>query len=498
MSTTPAYTRLEALFAKAGTLNDALAVLSWDMSAMMPDGGAEARSEQVALLKTLAHETITGPGMSDLLDQAAAEPLDGWERANLHEMRRDWVHAAAVPADLVEALSKAEAACEMVWREARPAADFARVLPTLKPLLALVREAGAAKAQALGVGIYDALLDQYEPDGRSADIDRVFADLEAFLPGFIDDALAAQAARPPARSLLGPFPRAVQKELGRTMMAVLGFDFDHGRLDESHHPFCGGIPDDVRITTRYDEDNFTRSLMGVIHETGHALYEMGLPGGRWRRQPVGRARGMQLHESQSLLMEMQACRSPEFLTFAAPLLRRAFQADGPDWQPDNLARLFTRVERSLIRVDADEATYPAHVIIRYGLEKALIEGRMEPDDLPGAWNDGYRRLLGIAPPDDRLGCLQDIHWYGGAWGYFPTYTLGAISAAQLFDAARAAHPEIPVAIAEGDFTPLLGWLRTRLHSLGSSRSTGDLLAQATGRGLDASVFKTHLRRRYLG
>ena len=497
MSATPNYSRLEALFAKAATLGDALAVLSWDMSAMMPEGGAEARSEQMALLKTLIHETVTHPGMGELLDRAASEPLDGWQRANLHEMRRDWVHAAAVPADLVEAMSKAESACEMVWREARPAADFDRVLPFLKPLLGLVREAGQAKAQALGVGIYDALLDQYEPDGRSADIDKVFADLESFLPGFVEKALEAQERRGQALPLTGPFPTPAQKSLGLKVMEVMGFDFRHGRLDESLHPFCGGIPDDVRLTTRYDEDNITSALMGVIHETGHALYEMGLPAGRWRRQPVGRARGMQIHESQSLLMEMQACRSPEFLAFASPLMRDAFQADGPEWQADNLYRLYTKVERGFIRVEADEATYPAHVIIRYRLEKALVEGGMDLEDLPQAWNEGYRRLLGITPPDDRLGCLQDIHWFGGAWGYFPTYTLGAMSAAQLFDAAKTADPSIPGAIAKGDFTPLLTWLRANVHGMGSSLSTRDLLIKATGRPLDAGVFKRHLMRRYL-
>ncbi|CAA7616775.1 Metal-dependent carboxypeptidase [Magnetospirillum sp. LM-5] len=497
MSATPATDRLEAIFDKAATLGEALAVLSWDMSAMMPEGGARARAEQMALIKTIIHQTVTAPEVQDLLGAAGSEALDPWRAANLHEMHRDWVHAAAVPAQLVEALSKAESTCEMVWRDARPAADFQRVLPTLKPLLALVREAGQAKSEALGVGIYDALLDQYEPDGRSADIDLVFADLEAFLPDFIERALSVQGARPAALPLPGPFPTAAQKALGKTIMGVLGFDFGHGRLDESLHPFCGGIPDDVRLTTRYDEAQFTKSLMGVIHETGHALYEMGLPAAPWRRQPIGRARGMQMHESQSLLMEMQACRSAEFLTFAAPLLREAFQAEGPAWEPDNLARHFTRVERGFIRVDADEATYPAHVIIRYGLEKALIEGRMELEDLPEAWDAGYRRLLGITPPDDRLGCLQDIHWFGGAWGYFPTYTLGAMTAAQLFDAAKKAVPGIPAAIQRGDFAPLLLWLREHVHGKGSSLSTRDLLTQATGRPLDAGVFKAHLAARYL-
>jgi carboxypeptidase Taq len=280
------------------------------------------------------------------------------------------------------------------------------------------------------------------------------------------------------------------------VMRVLGFEFEHGRLDVSLHPFCGGVPDDVRITTRYNEDDFTQAMMAVIHETGHALYERGLPPD-WRHQPVGQARGMSVHESQSLLMEMQASRSRPFISFVAPLARETFGGDGWAWEEDNLYRLYTRVKPDFIRVDADEVTYPAHVILRYRLERALIAGDMTVDDLPAAWNAGLKQLLGIVPPSDREGCLQDIHWYDGAWAYFPTYTLGAMTAAQLFDAACRARPEIPNAIGQGDFTPLLAWLRTHVHGHGSRLSSGELLTRATGRPLDPAVFKRHLETRYL-
>jgi carboxypeptidase Taq len=282
-------------------------------------------------------------------------------------------------------------------------------------------------------------------------------------------------------------------------METLGFEFTHGRLDVSLHPFCGGTPDDVRITTRYDEADFTRALMGVLHETGHALYQRGLPEA-WRRQPVGSARGMSVHESQSLLIEMQVCRSAEFLAFAAPLLRESLGNGGHDaaaWEPDNLYRLYTKVERSLIRVDADEVTYPAHVILRYRLERAMIDGELAPADLPQAWEDGMRAFVGIVPPDDRQGCLQDVHWYDGAWGYFPTYTLGAMTAAQLFDAAKRADAAIVPGIARGEFAPLLTWLRANVHGLASRFSSAELIARASGRPLDASVFERHLRRRYI-
>jgi carboxypeptidase Taq len=472
-------------------------VLHWDLATQMPEGGAAARSEQLAGLKLVCHEIITDAAMPDLLDGAAAQnDLDPWQRANLKEMRRSWLHAGAIPADLVEAASKASSACEMAWRAARPANDFAAVLPALQRVLDLTREVAALKAARLRKSPYDALLDQYEPDGSEAAIDAVFEPLARSLPALIDAAIAAQARRPAPVPPAGPFPIAAQREAAVKLMTRLGFDFDHGRLDISLHPFCGGTPDDVRITTRYDEDDFRRALMGVLHETGHALYERGLPEA-WRRQPVGKARGMGLHESQSLLVEMQVCRSRAFHDFVAPILRATFGRSGPEWAAENLYRLNTRVERSLIRVDADEVTYPAHVILRYRLERALLSGDLALADLPAAWNDAMRELIGLVPPDDRQGCLQDIHWYDGAFGYFPTYTLGAMTAAQLFDAAKRADPAIEPGIGRGEFAPLFAWLRAHVHGKASSLSTQEIITQATGKPLDAAIFERHLRARYL-
>ena len=463
----------------------------------MPEGGASARAEQLATLRLLCHELVTDEALPDLLAGADAQnDLDAWQRANLHEMRRAWQHAAAVPAALVEAHSRACSACEMAWRAARPANDFAAILPSFREVLALVREVAAAKAERLGKTPYDALLDQYEPDGSAAAIDALFEPLAARLPALIDEALLAQARRPKPVAPAGPFPVAAQRAAGVTLMERLGFDFAHGRLDISLHPFCGGTPDDVRITTRYDEADFRGALMGVLHETGHALYERGLPEA-WRRQPVGKARGMSLHESQSLLIEMQVCRSRGFLDFAAPILARAFGRDGPEWSADNLYRLNTQVERSLVRVDADEVTYPGHVILRYRLERALLSGDLPLEDLPRAWHEAMRALIGVAPPDDRLGCLQDIHWYDGAFGYFPTYTLGAMTAAQLFDAAKRADPAIEPGIAGGDFAPLLAWLRANVHGTASRYSTAETILRATGKPLDPAIFERHLRRRYV-
>ena len=498
MNSPSPYQELESRFHRIAALDEAAGFLHWDLATIMPEGSAESRGEQLAALSLTSHELMADPRIAEWLGAAEASPdgLSDWQRANLREMKRRWLHATALPPDLVEAESRATRRCEMAWRKARPESDFQAVKPQLAELLAIVREVAAVKGEALGLDPYDALLDQFDPGNRAARIDPVFEDLAAFLPAFLEEVLEKQASGPQALPLNGPFPTERQEKLARLLIEAVGFDFNQGRLDVSLHPFSGGTPEDSRITTRYDEDNFLSAMMGVLHESGHAQYERGLPQD-WRRQPVGEARGMTLHESQSLLVEMQACRSRAFMQFMAPLAKRILGGESPAWEPENLLRHYRRVQRGFIRVDADEVTYPAHVILRYRLERALIAGDLSLDDLPAAWNDDMEELLGIRPPEDRLGVLQDIHWYDGAFGYFPTYSLGAMSAAQLFAAALADHPNIPGALEKGDFAPLMAWLRIKVHGRGSLLDTDGLLAEATGRPLDAAPFKAHLKSRYL-
>jgi carboxypeptidase Taq len=495
---TAAYRELETRFRRVALIGNAIGILHWDQSVMMPPGGAGPRGEQIATLAVVRHGALTDPAMDDLLGRAESQraDLDPWQEANLREMRRRHAHAAAVPSDLVEALATAVSACETIWRGARRDSDFAAVLPSLTKVLTLTCRKGEALAAAFRCSLYDALLDAYEPGGRSEHIDPIFDSYAAFLPDFLDRVLARQQAGAAPALPDGPFPAEEQRALVRRMAEIIGLDFQSARLDESLHPFSAGIPEDSRITTRYDEGDFTQALMGVLHETGHAMYERGLPA-RWRYQPVGLARGMTMHESQSLLVEMQVCRSAGFFGWAAPVMRDAFGGTGPAWEAGNLYRLATRVERSLIRVDADEVTYPAHVILRYRLEKAMLSGDLALRDLPGAWNETLTDLLGITPPDDRRGCLQDIHWYDGAWGYFPTYTLGAMAAAQIFAAAKESDPGIAPALERGDFGPLMVWLRANIHGIGSLMSTNELLTRATGRPLDDGAFRKHLQARYL-
>lgn len=491
---TSAYTQLEALFGRIGTLESAVNMLHWDASVMMPPGGGPARGEQLAGLSRLRRDLLAEDRVADLLDGAESEALDEWQTANLRGMRRERIHAVAVPGDLLEALTKAGISCEGVWRGAREAGDFTAVLPEFEGMLALVTESATAKAEVLGCSPYEALLDENDPGRRVAEIDRLFGELSDFLPEFLNRVLARQNERPAPPVPAGPFPVAQQRLLAHDLMAAVGFDFDHGRLDESRHPFCGGVPDDVRLTTRFDEGRYDFSTMAVLHESGHAMYEQGLPA-EWRGQPVGQAAGMAVHESQSLCIEMQASRTSAFQGWLAGRLRASFGED-PAWDADSVRRRAIRLRRGMIRVEADEVTYPLHVILRYRLERAMLAGDLDPADLPGAWNDGMADLLGITPADDGEGCLQDIHWYMGAWGYFPTYTLGALAAAQLYAAATAQTPGMEDALANGEFGPLIGWLRSRIHERGSVASPAELIETATGQPLGTAVFRAHLEARY--
>jgi len=484
-----------ARFARIATVSEAAEMLSWDAAAVMPAGGAEARGDQLAVLAGLAHDLLTAKDLADEL-ASTPEPDDPWEARNLALMRHAHMRAIALPLDLVEAQERANAACERVWRDARAASDFAQVAFHLEEVVRLERESATALGERLGLPPYDALMDGFQSGITAADVEPVFARYEAFLAEALPAAEARQAAAPAALPLTGHFPAEAQEVLCRRLAERAGLDFTHARLDRSTHPFCGGTPTDVRITTRYDEANPAQAIMGVLHETGHALYERGLPAA-WRRQPVGRAAGMAVHESQSLILEMQACRSDAYLSFLSGELIAAFGGDSA-FAPANLARLWRRIERGFIRVDADEMTYPAHVILRFRLERALIAGDLAVRDLPGAWAEGLHALLGITPPDDRNGCLQDIHWYNGLFGYFPSYTLGAMAAAQLMAAARAALPDLDHALGRGDLPPLVQWLRTHLHAQGSRLGFRELINQATGKPFDTTAFEAHLRHRYLG
>lgn len=495
MTTSTATAQLEARFRQIAAIDAASGILHWDAATMLPEHSAEARGEQLAALAEVAHEKLTDSQLAEWFERARGEKLEAWQRSNLDEMHARWHHATAVPQALVSRLTKLRVTSEHLWRKAREAADYAMFLPTFREVIALTREVAAAKADALDLSPYDALLDSYDRGLRRATIDPIFTQLKSWLPDFVGQVIAHQN-RTPVEPLAATVPIASQEALGRAMMLALGFDTSRGRIDVSAHPFCGGAPGDVRITTRYREDRFTDALYGVLHETGHALYEQGLPD-HWRGLPIGDARGMSMHESQSLFVEMQVARSHAFLQFLLPQLKQTFGLRGAAWTEANVYRHLTKVDRSFIRVNADEVTYPLHVILRYELEQALLAGELEAADLPDAWAQKTQSYLGITPPDDAQGCLQDIHWPEGMFGYFPTYTLGAMTAAQLMEACRRALPDLGAQIALGEFAPMVQWLRDQVHRKASSTSSEDILRQATGEALNPQHFQAHLKARYL-
>ncbi|EEG09102.1 carboxypeptidase M32 [Pseudogulbenkiania ferrooxidans] len=496
MTTLSAYSALAERFTRLYRYHHLHAIASWDQATMMPAKGNEARAAALAELQVLIHRTLTEPGLAGQIAAAEDEPLDDMERANLREIRRSWEQANLLPEALVEAKALAGSRCEHAWRTQRPANDWPGFLANFREVVRLSREEAQRLAEATGVRPYDALMDKFEPGMSSAEIERVFEEVKGWLPGLIRQVRERQEGET-VLAPAGPFAVERQRALGLDVMKLLGFDFDGGRLDVSVHPFCGGVAEDVRITTRYREDDFVQSLMGIVHETGHARYEQGLPRD-WLSQPVGQARSMGIHESQSLSFEMQLGRSPAFLELIAPLVRRHL-GEQEAFSSANLARLYTRVQPGFIRVDADELTYPAHIILRFEIERALIEGEIEAEDIPALWDEKMQAYLGVDTRGNfRDGCLQDIHWTDGSFGYFPSYTLGAMYAAQYFAALRRQQPDLDAQIAAGNLAPVFDWLDRHIWSQGSRWETGELVERATGEALNPAYFRAHLERRYLG
>jgi carboxypeptidase Taq len=491
------YQQLEQEFRRLHAFRGALSLLRWDAAVMMPRGSADVRGEQLAALETEHHALLTTPKVARLLEraEAGASQLEDWPLANLHEMRRQRDHAIATPPSLIARLAKATARAEVFWVEAKKANDFKLLAPHLDEVVHLVRDKAALLGQARGLAPYDALVDGFTPGISTADIDTIFKALSRKLPSLINEAIEVQAAHAPT-PLTGKFTVARQRALSVDVLKALGFPFDRGRLDESEHPFTEGVPGDIRVTTRFDMSDPFSGLLGAVHETGHAMYDLGLPL-EWRDQPVGRDRGLALEESQSLLFEMNLCRSRSFVKYVRPLMEKHLQVSGPEWEEANLYRHLIRVRRSAIRMDADELTYPVHIMLRYELEKKILEGSLPVADLPEAWNANLEQRLNIRPANDVDGCLQDIHWAVGHFGYFPSYALGAVIAGQLNEAMRASRPSLDEEIAAGQFGGVMDWLRDNVHGVGARLPVQDLIKQATGKPLTAAAYLRYLEAKYL-
>ena len=491
------YQQLEEEFRRLHAFRGALALLRWDSAVMMPRGSAEVRGEQLAALETECHAILVSPKVSRLLDRAQAnsQSLEDWQLANLREMRRQRDHALATPNSLVSRLAKASARAELYWLEARRTNRYADFAPHLAEVLALIRDRAGLLGQHLGLAPYDALVDEFSPGVTTADIDTLFKSLARRLPALVREAIDLQAAKP-SLPITGKFAPAKQRALCLEVMKAVGFPFDRGRMDESEHPFTEGMAGDIRITTRFEAGDPFQGLLGALHETGHAMYDLGLPK-EWRDQPVGRNRGMALEESQSLFIEMLVVRSRPFLTYLKPLLEKHYGVAGPEWEVENLYRHLTRVRRGLMRADADELTYPAHILMRYDLEKRLLSGDLTVTDLPEAWNEAAQSRLGLRPESDVEGCLQDVHWAVGQFGYFPAYALGSLIAIQLWEKLRAANENLDEEISRGQFEGLFTWLRERVHSSGAKLTVQDLVKEATDRPLSAAPALRYLEAKYL-
>ena len=496
-SASEAYDDLLAAYRGIFDLGRVASLLSWDQQTMMPPGGARMRGEQLATLSSELHRRITAPTVADALEllatDAAGTELDDEQLAQVRQVRRFYEKEARLPSDLVEAISEQVTRAQAVWVEARKDDDFGRFAPELERILELRRR----QADCLGWDEhpYDALHDLYEPGSTAERVREVFGPVKNALERLLG------AIRGPGRDvddavLWGEWDEGAQERFAREVVTDFGYDFHTGRLDRAPHPFAQSLGrSDVRITTRFRRDYLPPALFGTMHEAGHGMYEQGIAE-RYHRTPLGHAVSLGIHESQSRLWENLVGRSQPFWQGRLGALAERFPQQLADVSVDAFVRAVNRVAPTLIRVEADEVTYNLHVMIRFELEVALLDGSLPVADLPDAWNAKYGESLGITPPDDASGCLQDIHWAAGLVGYFPTYTLGNLMSVQLWEAAESALGDLEAMVRAGEFAPLLGWLRENVHAHGSRYLPGDLLERATGRRLDSAPYLRYLDRKY--
>ncbi len=493
------YSRMHQRMQEVAVVSSTSAVLQWDMETYMPPRGAAWRGEQVAWLSGQAHRLATAMEVGDWLKACedageGAWAADSVEAVNVREWRRDFDRAVKLPGELVEEMSRVTARAHGVWAEARKESDFSKFQPILKVIVELNQR--MADAYGWETSRYDALMDVYEPGADSQTVGALFAELGPQLRLLIDPAVE-KSRQTPANLLVGHYPVAAQQAFNAEVLAAVGFSLDAGRVDTAIHPFCTGLgPGDTRLTTRYYEDNFLESLSGVLHEAGHGLYDQGLNEAEWGL-PLGSAASLGIHESQSRLWENHVGGGIAFWERWLPVAAGYFPHLA-GLSAEQMAAAAARVEPGFIRVEADEVTYDQHVILRFEVERGVINGDLAVADIPEYWNHRFEQLLGLKVPDDRRGCLQDVHWSHGSFGYFCTYTLGNLNAAQLVSAARQQVPWLDGHLRAGQYGPLLGWLREKIHSQGRRFLPQDLMRHATGKGTSSESHLLHLKKKYLG
>jgi carboxypeptidase Taq len=479
-------------------LGSCASVLGWDERTYMPHQGSAQRAEQMGLLARLTHEMLTAPEIGQVLGEVEQSNLvkdpHSVEATNIREIRRAYDRAVKLPKTLVEELARVTTRAQQVWQEARQKNDFPQFVPWLEKIVHLKRQ----EAEAIGYQQtpYNALLDEFEPGATAAEITQTFAALRDDLVPLVS-AIAGSSRKPPKEILEREYPVDRQEVIGQAAAAAIGFDFDAGRLDVTTHPFCSGMgPGDCRITTRYNLRHFNDAFFGILHEAGHGIYEQGLPPEHFGT-PAGAAISLGIHESQSRTWENFVGRSRPFWEHFFPRARQVFLATLRDVSLDDFYFAINLVEPSFIRVEADEVTYNMHIILRFELEQALLSGDLQPRDVPGAWNEKFRHSFNLNPPTNTRGCLQDVHWSAGLIGYFPTYALGNMYAAQFMEQARQDLGDLESDFRRGEFGGLKAWLNEKIHQPGQRYRAGELCRRVTGKPLSHQPLLAYLRHKFM-
>jgi carboxypeptidase Taq len=491
------YKKLVDHFSKLAHLEHALTFLQWDHMVMMPPGGNNPRSAAIAELTSLHHQELTSAKTGELLDQVKAETAI--EEQSIKEMRKEYQQAICLPADLVKAQSLAGSKCEHDWRNQRQQNDWTGFVKNFRPVVLLARQEAQARFDAAIEPVasrYDAMLDLYCAGDSAGFIADIFTRLKKELPNLLQEVMEKQKQNT-TRLATSSYPIEAQKELNRQLMKSLGFNFDHGRMDVSAHPFSTGCRGDQRITTRFREGDFLDALLATAHETGHASYEDGLPE-HWDSLPIGHARNLSLHESQSLLFEKQIFLSAPFIHYFTSFIHTHLP-ETLKYSGKQLRDAAISVQPSYIRVEADEITYPLHVILRFEIEKELINGQIEVEDIPELWDHKMTESLGLSTKNNyKDGCMQDMHWTDGSFGYFPSYTMGALNSAQFFATIKKTFPDWEKNLRAGDISFIRSWLKENIWSKASSMDGQEIIILATGEKTNADFFLSHLKDRYLG
>ncbi len=490
------YSKLKNLFEEQSLLNDINGILCWDMATYMPAKSRNQRKKQIKVLYDYKKKIFNEIKKNELFNSIEELKLDHKDRINVELMKDKFEYFETISFDRIQKKTSLSIECEGLWREAKEKSDFTIVKDSFNKLMKLIKEESEILSQKKQLSKYDCLLLKYDRSLTSKKLKKLFNHIEKFINLKLPIIEKNQKNETNLLDANKKLSEEEQFNLSKVFMKKLGFDFSKGRIDKSMHPFCGGSTDDVRITTRFDENDAFSCFDALMHETGHALYEQGLPS-NWAHQPIGSAAGMSLHESQSLFIEKQLIKSLPVSKYLERILQEKLGKVSKEWTSQKIFKSRNRVKKSFIRVDADEVTYPLHIIHRFNIESKIINENTNEVHLPDLWNDEFLKIFGMKVDCDTNGCLQDIHWFGGDFGYFPTYSVGAFIAAQLLNEIKNQFPTLNTMLENGDFRQIIGWLRTNIHQKGNESKINQLLTTSTQEILNLKYFKNHIINRFV-